>query len=280
MEEKNTSIQVDPKYKLNLEKLNSLKSELSKLISDRDILENTVKKNLEALYVAKIGKNEYEIFNFECQVAKLRRKIELIQVKINHGEKVNLFTVEKQLDDEYKNWQEKMNKMLSDIKASETRLKSLMSEKESKELQSLYRFLVKKLHPDVNANQMESEILLWDRTQIAYKIGDLEELNTIKLLIEDTEITNIKKDSLSVIDKQIKTVKEKIFTSMQYIKKLKSEFPFTIESNINDESWVKEKNSDALKKIENIKIQIKQLQLIIENILLNNIDKANQETIN
>lgn len=280
MEEKNTGIQVDPKYKLNLEKLNSLKSELSKLISDRDILENTVKKNLEALYVAKIGKNEYELFNFECQVAKLRRKIDLIQVKINHGEKVNLFTVEKQLDDEYKNWQEKMNKMLSDIKASETRLKSLMSEKESKELQSLYRFLVKKLHPDVNANQMESEILLWDRTQIAYKIGDLEELNTIKLLIEDTEITNIKKDSLSVIDKQIKTVKEKIFTSMQYIKKLKSEFPFTIESNINDESWVKEKNYNALKKIENIKIQIKQLQLIIENILLNNIDKANQETIN
>ena len=285
MEEKYTGNQLELKYKQNLEKLNSLKSELAKLVSDRDYLENTIKKNLEALYVTRIGKNEYELFNLECQLARLKRKIELIQIRINHGKNVNLFEVEKQLDDEYSEWQEKIDGMLSDIKASEARLNSLMSEKETREFQSLYRSLVKKLHPDVNANQSEKEALLWDRTQIAYKLGDIEELQTIKLLLEGIGEEDIKKDSgsISLIDRQIEALKEKISRLTRYIKELKSEFPFTIENNIKDESWVKEKNSLVLARIESIKIQIKEMQSVIENMLLTNlarIDKDNKKTIN
>ena len=285
MEEKYTGNQLELKYKQNLEKLNSLKSELAKLISDRDYLENTIKKNLEALYVTRIGKNEYELFNLECQLARLKRKIELIQIRINHGKNVNLLEVEKQLDDEYSKWQKKIYGMLSNIKASEARLNSLMSEKETREFQSLYRSLVKKLHPDVNANQSEKEALLWDRTQIAYKLGDIEELQTIKLLLEGIGEEDIKKDSgsISLIDRQIEALKEKISRLTRYIKELKSEFPFTIENNIKDESWVKEKNSLVLARIESIKIQIKEMQSVIENILLANlasIDKDNKKTIN
>jgi hypothetical protein len=285
MEEKYIGTQIELRYKQNLEKLNSLKSRLAKLISDRDYLENTIKKNLEALYVTRIGKNEYELFNLECQLARLKRKIELIQIRINHGKNVDLFEVEKQLDDEYSKWQEKIDRMLSDIKTSEARLNSLMSEKETREFQSLYRSLVKKLHPDVNANQSEKEVLLWNRTQIAYKLGDIEELQTIKLLLEGIGEEDIKKDqgSISLIDRQIEALKEKISRLTQYIKKLKSEFPFTIENNIKDESWVKEKNSLVLARIESIKIKIKEMQSVIENMLLANlasIDKDNKKTIN
>jgi hypothetical protein len=285
MEEKHTETQIELKYKQILEKLNSLKSELAKLISDRDYLENTIKKNLEALYVTRIGKNEYELFNLECQLARLKRKIELIQIRINHGKNVDLFEVEEQLDDEYSEWKEKIDGMLCDIKASEARLNSLMSEKETREFQSLYRSLVKKLHPDVNANQSEKEVLLWNRTQIAYKLGDIEELQTIKLLLEGIGEEDIKKDpgSISLIDRQMESLKDKISRLTQYIMKLKSEFPFTIENNIKDESWVKEKNSLVLAKIESIKIQIKEIQSVIENMLLANlasIDKDDKKTIN
>ena len=50
MKEKEDKIQIDPKYKEKKDTLAELKSELAKLIGDRDILEKTVKKNLEALY--------------------------------------------------------------------------------------------------------------------------------------------------------------------------------------------------------------------------------------
>jgi len=81
-----TDITQTPEYKKKLNNLESLKSELAKLISERDTLENTVKKNLEALYATKIGKNEFTLFKTECEIARLKRKIELFQAKINHGE--------------------------------------------------------------------------------------------------------------------------------------------------------------------------------------------------
>jgi hypothetical protein len=97
------------------------------------------------------------------------------------------------------------------------RVKSLLPEEESKELQSLYRYLVKKLHPDINSNQTEKEILLWNRTQAAYEIGDLEELNTIKLLLEDIRKADNQVDSIAVLDKQIKSVDPKMLEILKAI---------------------------------------------------------------
>lgn len=143
MKEKEDKIQIDPKYKEKKDTLAELKSELAKLIGDRDILEKTVKKNLEALYISKIGKNEYELFGLECQAARFRRKIQLIQVILNHGKEVNPLLIEKQLDVEYKDWEIKMEEMLAAVNASKARLKALMPQKESKELQLLiYRNLL------------------------------------------------------------------------------------------------------------------------------------------
>ena len=180
-------IQPDPVFNENKKILAYLKSELAKLICDRDIAENTVKKNLEALYVTKIGKNEYELFSLECQAARLRRKIQLMQKAINHGRQINAALIEKQLDIEYEEWEAKITKMLTAIAAGKARLKALMPQKESGLLQNLYRELVKKLHPDVNEIQTEKHKLLWNQTQQAYRNGDIEELKTIKLLLEDTD---------------------------------------------------------------------------------------------
>ena len=43
-------IAISPEYQKNLDKLETYKTELSRLISERDVLENTIRKNLEALY--------------------------------------------------------------------------------------------------------------------------------------------------------------------------------------------------------------------------------------
>jgi hypothetical protein len=273
-------IQKHPQLKQKKDNLDALKSELAKLISDRDILEHTVKKNLEALYITMIGKNEYELFCLECQAAKLKRKIELIQARLNRAEEVNLTAVEKQLDEEYKEWHEKIDKMVSDIEAGKARLNTLMPEKESKELQKIYRFLVKKLHPDINLKQTEKDKLLWNRTQDAYRIADLEELRVIKLLLEDSIDITSEENIISVIDRQIKSVKEKILNIMEYIKKIKSEFPFTIEDKIEDKEWIADKNAEIFKKIEDQKLKIKELKSVIDRLLLSNIKGSGPDTIN
>ncbi|MCD4670248.1 MAG: hypothetical protein K8S14_07365, partial [Actinomycetia bacterium] len=121
MLDKNTNIIQGPEYRKKLDYLESLKSELAKLISERDTLENTVKKNLEALYATKIGINEFTLFKTECEVARIKRKIELFQKKINHGEEFNVLKVESQLDAEYEKWEREMSDMLENIENSKNR---------------------------------------------------------------------------------------------------------------------------------------------------------------
>ena len=269
---------VSPEHKKKLDDLESLKSELAKLISERDTLENTVKKNLEALYAIKIGKNEFTLFKTKCETARLKRKIELFQAKINHGEKFNVLEIDNHLDKEYKKWEKEISDMLEDIENSKKRLSSLMTKEDSIELQSTYRLLVKKLHPDVNSDQTEKSILLWNRTMQAYSLGDLEELRAIKLLVEDICDNTI--DSGPKIDDHIELIKKKIFNLIEYIKKIKSEFPFTIENDINDDNWVANKNSKILKKIENLNNKKEELRQIVDGLLLQNIDGPDPGTVN
>ncbi|MDD3521161.1 MAG: hypothetical protein PHU65_08025 [Actinomycetota bacterium] len=291
--QKKNKIQQDPVFNEKKQIIASLKSELAKLICDRDIAENTVKKNLEALYVTKVGKNEYELFALECQAARLRRKIQLMQKSINHGRQINAALIEKQLDIEYEEWEAKITKMLTAIAAGKARLKALMPQKESRQLQNLYRELVKKLHPDVNETQTEKQKLLWNQTQQAYQNGDIEELKTIKLLLEDTDKDSrgkeeydgssdkaSKESALKNIEKTISLLKEKVFKIMEYIKELKSEFPFTIEYNIKDDEWVSRKNREISEKQEIIKSQIKDLKDVIDSLVIDNINRVPGATIN
>ena len=279
MQEKNINIIQSPEHNKKLDDLESLKSELAKLISERDTLENTVKKNLEALYATKIGKNEYTMFKAECDIARLKRKIELFQARINHGEKFNVPEIKSRLDEEYKKWEKEMSVMLEDIENSKKRLGSLMNKEDSIELQRTYRLLVKKLHPDVNPDQTEKSKLLWNRTMHAYSLGDIGELRAIKLLVYDFK-DDASVDSGLKIYNHIESIKQKIFDLIEYIKKIKGEFPFTIEHDINDENWVANKNSEILKKIEKLNDKKEELEHIVNGLLLLNIDDPDSKTIN
>ena len=273
------SITQTPEHKKKLDDLESLKTELAKLVSERDTLENTIKKNLEALYAIKIGKNEFTLFKTECEIARLKRKIELFQVKINHGEKFNILEVEGQLDEEYEKWDKEISKMLKDIENSKNRLSSLRTREDSIELQTTYRILVKRLHPDVNSSQTERSKLLWNRTMHAYSLGDLEELRSIKLLIDDSKgETNV--DSGPNLDDRIGSIKKKVFILIEYIKKIKSEFPFTIEQDMDDENWVADKNSKIFKKIDTLDNKKEELQKIVDRLLLQSIDNPDPGTVN
>ena len=63
----------------------ALRTELVKLITDRDELLATVKPNLEAKYYAVIGQDQYRLFLVRNEVLRLRRKIELIRASLNRG---------------------------------------------------------------------------------------------------------------------------------------------------------------------------------------------------
>jgi hypothetical protein len=260
-------IEYSSQYKELKNKYEALKEELSKLISEKDHLEGTVKKNLEALYMVKIGKNEIELFKTECEVRRLKRKIELIQAEINHGNPVDLSAVEQTLNTEYKRWEKQVDELISNLEKSKLRLKSLLNAEQTKEIQNLYRTLVKRLHPDINPKQSNKEQILWFRTIDAYNNGDIEELKTIKVLVDDLEKIETSEDPITVLKDRIEKIKEKIYKQMEYIKELKADFPLNIQNNIDDTKWVSSKNKEILDKIEQFCIQKNELSKIIDDLI-------------
>ena len=113
----------------------------------------------------------------------------------------------------------------------------------------------------------------------AYSLGDLEELRVIKLLIDDSK-GGTKVDSGLNLDDRIGSIKKKVFIFIEYIKKIKSEFPFTIEDDIDDENWVADKNSKIFIKIDMLNNKKEELQEIVDRLLLQSIDSPDPETVN
>jgi dGTP triphosphohydrolase len=267
----------DPEYVKKLEKYQALKSELVSLISERDLLENTVRKNLEALYATRIGKNEYALYRLECDIARLKRKIELFQAKINHGQKPDILEIEDKLDREYQKWEKEISGILENIEKSRRRLENLREDGESIELHKIYRILVKKLHPDVITAQTERTNMLWNRTMDAYKYGDLEELKAIAILVEDEKDTSIQGMD---IEERIRSISQKVYKLLEHIKKIRSEFPFTIEKDIEDEGWVAGKNDEIFSKIDKLEDKKTGLQEIIDALILEYLGSPGPGTVN
>jgi dGTP triphosphohydrolase len=267
----------DPEYVKKLEKYQALKTELVSLISERDLLENTVRKNLEALYATRIGKNEYALYRLECDIARLKRKIELFQAKINHGQKPDILEIEDKLDREYQKWEKEISGILENIEKSRRRLENLREDGESMELHKIYRILVKKLHPDVITAQTERTNMLWNRTMDAYKYGDLEELKAIAILVEDEKDTGLQERD---IEERTRSISQKVYKLLEHIKKIRSEFPFTIEKDIEDEGWVAGKNDEIFSKIDKLEDKKTGLQEIIDALILEYLGSPGPGTVN
>jgi len=265
-----SNIEVNRIIKQKKQKLLSLKDKLTELISKRDHLLVTKKGNLEALYTLKIGRYEYKLMETECEVARLKRKIELIQVKVNRGKDIDLEEVEKVLDKEYREWEQKIKDMVERVKKADSRLKSLLSSEDSRLLQKLYRKLVKLLHPDINQDAGKEENILWQRLQDAYRNGDLEEIKLIDLLVGQKDKV-VELDTEEKLDKVITDYGEKIRKLSDEIVNILSSFPFDIEEKLKDKDWVKSRVEEISEKIMEKVRYAGELRGVVDGLIIKNI---------
>ena len=77
--------------------------------------------------------------------------VELVQARINRQEKVIIADVERVLDEEFAEYQRKLNRQIEKMNEALERSRSrILTDAEAEELKKLYRSIVKRLHPDVN----------------------------------------------------------------------------------------------------------------------------------
>ena len=260
------NIQIHPEYIKLTEKLTILKEELSSKIEEHDDLIKHTLPAIEAEYQLKIGYKVFEKFNLECEIRRIRRKIQLIQALINNDKPVVIELIEQQLDEELKEWQNIIDQMLKEYLEAQIRFQcNCLTAEESKELKQLYRKLVFLLHPDINPDISENDKQLWYQVVEAYKNCDLDTLKTLYMIINDELDVNTEKlSSIDRIKELCSKLKDKIILIIKEIQNLHNSFPYDIAIKLNDDTWVSLQVNQINKDIQLLLIEKSTLESILQ----------------
>ena len=235
------TLQISPEIIKLQKEVSALEKELGKVILEQDEMLNAIKPNLAAEYQQTIGYKELECLENEIAARRIKRQIELIQAAVNRQETIAIEKVEKQLDDEFQEWYEKIDDQYQKVKEAQSRIEGLMSDEDNKEFKNLYRQLVFKLHPDLNPNQSKDEKNIWNRVQLAYQGGDLEEMRSLIIILKSKDGSIELPSSKDILEKRKTKLADQIQKIIGSLSDMEKEFPFTIANNLSDKEWVESK---------------------------------------
>ena len=244
------------------------RTELSMLVLQRDELKYVICKNIETEYMLELGSLEYCLYQSECIIMRLKRKVELIQTRINRQEKIDVPAIDKLLDEQFREYQQKLEEKIKKMnEAIERDNGEVLTEQQVKELKKLYRAIVKALHPDLNPNVTKQQIKLFQNAVTAYKNGDLQTLRIINEMIsnnhsEDDNTDNIEKmrDELIRLDRMISSINGDV-------EKIKSEYPYTMKDILFDKEQLNQKKQELKDNIDQCNELVSFYKTKIQNLL-------------
>ncbi len=214
--------------------------------------------NLKALYMLKVGSAEIELLTLTVETRKMRRTIELIQAYLNRGEAPDLQEIEKKLDLELAEWRETLARQAEALAQARRRMEHTMTVEETAAFKSLYRKLVRRLHPDINPGQGERERGLWLRLQGAYERGDMEEMKLIEVLLDYCAAVLAPRMGIDAWEERKARLEKKLRLVNEEIAAEKSRFPCSMRARIESDRWAEEHNRETRRKIEE-KIALKKM---------------------
>jgi len=218
---------------------------------DRAMLQHE-KPLLTALYLNKIGHKQYKSFCLSIELQRLKFRLSLLQAYVNRNERPDLKAVDKKVETAFEEYNRQIEAEAERLAAANRFLSgNFLTSENSKKLRELYYFIVKRLHPDINADLSDNMKDLFIQAQAAYDLGDLEILQQIALLLkhDSSETANLALVNLKDI---IKKLEENINTLEAQISQLKTEFPFIYREKIHDKEWIDSEISVIEKEISEL----------------------------
>ena len=258
---------VNPEFQTLADELNRIRSHLADVIEERDDLVFHRAPAVKTDYILKIGSMEFEMFEIECGIARLKRKIDMVQASINQEEPVEMEIIEQALELEYAEYVEKMKRMAEEIDIAKQFSKQVsLTAEEAAELKKLYRSIAKLIHPDVNSSITDSLKSIWNRSVDAYGNGDVE---TLRLLLEAVSAetgsdaggldSGQNASALEEIKDRIEKAKKGVIKILLEIDKIKQTFPFTETTFLADPEKVSARRAELTNKIDDGRVLHKEL---------------------
>jgi hypothetical protein len=248
--QKSSPIPHEESQKLFFE-IQKLQDELAALYFEKDELQYQTCKNIEMEYMLKIGVLEYNLYEKETQILRIKHKLELIRQKINRQETFIIEIIEQQLDAEYDEYTQKLKAQYEIFQNAITRKEGGFLDKDkAKEVKKLYSIIVKKLHPDLLPEPDKAKNELFLRAVGAYKIGDYETLSAISLMVDKPDPNSAKLNTMEELKKKQSSLHERIININAIIEDIKKSFPYNQIDFLNSPELVDQKKQELTDKID------------------------------
>lgn len=205
------------------------------------------------------GDLEEEIEHKSNIAHTLERKLELLITKVRRGSKINKAALDG-IDRTVKYEIHSKTYLNSSGKESSLPSNEFTDKNGSNpnEINKLYRFLVKKLHPDV-AGETELFKKFWVAIQDAYKEKNYQLIRIFYKTIAEGGTsfeTEHSLDYLQKLEEELKELKLMIGIERRMLERMLSKEPFIYEGKFNDTKWVEEHRSNLKKRITHLENQI------------------------
>ncbi|MBQ7501927.1 hypothetical protein IJT93_04310 [bacterium] len=249
--------------------IEELKTNLSVQILELDNIRLVENKNIEMEYMMALGGLEYKLYEHQCLYLRLKRKAEMIQALKNRQKPVDIAEIEKQLDEEFSVYQERLKEQTEKMnEALDRRYYGItLSPEDTKELKRLYRLIVKALHPDLHPDLSPEMNRLFRNAIDAYQNGDLAAIRAISDMLSNSVLPEREEDALEALLKE----KERLQTSLENInkriKEIKNEYPYNMQKLLSDEKLLQAKRDELQGKIDQFKRLIGVYRTKIEEML-------------
>lgn len=243
--------------------------ELATLFAERLKLNFEILPQLRQTVAELFGDLERKIQERTLEMSERRRMVELFSIKLDRGQRIDARMVElvmKAVHNEFGRVRRRMRQELDSeaIRDGGFRIHRRRAEHTSdsprqaeREVQTLYRQLAKRLHPDVNRAADELADKYWEVVQQGYHRGDLAILRTVANVLEAANSIHATPmefaDSLAAEERQLLAA---LKSERRVVAALKSQEPYSIREGLSDPQWIAARQEQMGQELASIEEEI------------------------
>jgi hypothetical protein len=212
---------------------------------------------LLGLYHAEFGRLEKERQQLALEASELFRRVELLSIKADRGEKLTAKIVQlvnAVVDAEFARLRSRMRGagMASEVPSADAQASKEMDG----ELVKMYRILAKQLHPDANGSTQTAES--WHQVQRAYAERDGARLHSLLSVIDPGRVPSAAGEewTLERWREEESRLAARRRLEARKLDRLRREEPFVLAEQLDDERWVQSHRADLERDIAARKAEI------------------------
>lgn len=254
---------VHPEYAILILEVNDLKEQIANLIVERDMLLEYICRDIEMDYVLKIGALEYKFVTIGNCYRKNLRRWELISEKLKQKLPVNMSSINRKINTEFKEKSEMEEKLSRQIdRAIEISSTKSFDYEIMEEMNMDYFKLQKLYNPIFDLETSEEKEKIYNKIEKYYQKGNHKKLHK---LAEDYDEDEIFQDEISNL-KVLKRKYERLLKVLKkQVRKIKNTFPYNQKVILEDENLCRRKKDTLNKDITEVTIANKKLEKKIQN---------------